>query len=105
MSNQKSGVAFAALPKASARPARRLCALLRLAVVLHRGRSSEPLPAITLHVDGQRLQLLFPAGWLAAHPLTRADLQIEAAMLSKAGFALRFGDAKRTSEQVPPVQA
>ncbi|MBO3706223.1 MAG: exopolyphosphatase [Candidatus Accumulibacter sp.] len=94
--------AFAALPKAWARPARRLCTLLRLAVVLHRGRSSEPLPPITLQVDRQRLHLLFPAGWLAAHPLTRADLQIEAAMLARAGFALRWGDAKGSHGQVPP---
>jgi exopolyphosphatase/guanosine-5'-triphosphate,3'-diphosphate pyrophosphatase len=79
-----------------------VCTLLRLAVVLHRGRSSEPLPPITLQVDRQRLHLLFPAGWLAAHPLTRADLQIEAAMLARAGFALRWGDAKGSHGQVPP---
>jgi len=97
--------AFAALPKAWARSAGRLCTLLRLAVVLHRGRSNEPLPPLTLQVDRHRLRLLFPGGWLAAHPLTRADLQIEAAMLAKAGFALRFGDAKARSGQVPPFSA
>ncbi|MEF8729120.1 MAG: exopolyphosphatase [Accumulibacter sp.] len=94
--------AFAALPKATVGAARRLCTLLRLAVVLHRGRSSEPLPPIALQVDRQRLHLLFPCGWLAAHPLTRADLQIEAALLAKAGFALRFGDARQRDRQLPP---
>ncbi|EXI69572.1 MAG: Exopolyphosphatase [Candidatus Accumulibacter adjunctus] len=94
--------AFAALPKATVGAARRLCALLRLAVVLHRGRSSEPLPPIALQVDRQRLHLLFPSGWLAAHPLTRADLQIEAALLAKAGFALRFGDARQRDRRLPP---
>jgi exopolyphosphatase/guanosine-5'-triphosphate,3'-diphosphate pyrophosphatase len=95
--------AFAALPKASAGVARRLCTLLRLAVVLHRGRSSVPLPPITLQVDRQRLHLLFPMGWLAGHPLTRADLQIEAALLAKTGCTLRFADAKPSNGQPPPT--
>ena len=80
--------AFAHLPRDWARPARRLCVLLRLAVVLHRGRSNEPLPEISLRVQRQRLRLQFPSGWLAAHPLTRADLQHEARLLGKAGFVL-----------------
>ena len=83
--------AFADLPKDLARPARRLCVLLRLAVVLHRGRSNEPLPPINLRADRQRVHLTFPEGWLAEHPLTRADLQIEARLLRRAGFELRFG--------------
>ena len=83
--------AFADLPKDLARPARRLCVLLRLAVVLHRGRSNEPLPPINLRADRQRVHLTFPEGWLAEHPLTRADLQIEARLLRRAGFELRVG--------------
>ncbi|MEF8750172.1 MAG: exopolyphosphatase [Candidatus Accumulibacter propinquus] len=83
--------AFAHLPCDWARPARRLCVLLRLAVVLHRGRSNEPLPEISLRVQRQRLRLQFPSGWLAAHPLTRADLQHEARLLAKAGFVLQPG--------------
>lgn len=85
--------AFADLPRDWARPARRLCALLRLAVVLHRGRSNEPLPAISLRVEGQRMFLSFPPAWLVEHPLTRADLQMEARVLRKAGFELRIGSA------------
>ena len=55
--------AFAHLPKEWVQPARRLCALLRLAVVLHRGRSRQPLPLV-LTVNQQRLDLRFPiAGW------------------------------------------
>ena len=80
--------AFAHLPKDWTRSARRLCALLRLAVVLHRGRSSEPLPPISLRVERQRLDLRVPTGWLEQHPLTRADLQLEARLLRKAGFEL-----------------
>lgn len=94
--------AFAHLPKQWRRPARRLCVLLRLAVVLHRSRSSETLPAISLHVDRRQLELGFPDGWLEAHPLTRADLQIEAGFLHKAGFKLRLG---RTRNDPQPAQA
>ncbi|WP_291993364.1 exopolyphosphatase [Candidatus Accumulibacter sp. ACC003] len=85
--------AFAQLPKEWQRSAPRLCVLLRLAVVLHRGRSSEALPEVALRVAGRRLELLFPPTWLDAHPLTRADLQIEAGRLRKAGFALRLRSA------------
>ena len=71
--------------------ARRLCVLLRLAVVLHRGRSRQPLPPLSLRVSPQRLELRFPDGWLDEHPLTRADLDVEARYLRKAGFRLGFG--------------
>ncbi|WP_300455775.1 exopolyphosphatase [Accumulibacter sp.] len=89
--------AFAHLPRGWARPARRLCVLLRLAVVLHRGRSGEALPALSLRVDRQRLELGFPAGWLEQHPLTLADLQIEARRLRKAGFSLEVGSGESLS--------
>jgi exopolyphosphatase/guanosine-5'-triphosphate,3'-diphosphate pyrophosphatase len=92
--------AFARLPKDWVRPARRLCALLRLAVVLHRGRSNEPLPPISLQVAGQRMQLNFPPSWLGEHPLTRADLQIEARLLRQAGFHLRLGSTGSTGSTV-----
>ena len=80
--------AFAHLPREWAQPARQLCVLLRLAVVLHRGRSRQPLPPLTLAVNQQRLELRFPAGWLDEHPLTQADLEAEAKYLKKAGFRL-----------------
>ncbi|MDG4550032.1 MAG: exopolyphosphatase [Candidatus Contendobacter sp.] len=83
--------AFAHLPKEWTQPARRLCVLLRVAVVLHRGRSRQPLPPLTLVVNQQRLELRFPAGWLEEHPLTRADLEAEARYLKKAGLRLEFG--------------
>lgn len=84
---------FADLPRDSVLPAQRLCLLLRLAVVLHRSRSSQPLPPLQLQADGSRLTLLFPPGWLDAHPLTRADLEQEAAYLEKAGVRLQVGEA------------
>jgi len=83
--------AFEYLPKEWAQPAARLCVLLRLAVVLHRGRSRQLLPPVTLSARRQRLALGFAVGWLDAHPLTRADLQAEANYLRKARFRLSFG--------------
>ncbi|MCM8594685.1 MAG: HD domain-containing protein [Candidatus Accumulibacter sp.] len=95
--------AFAGLPKEWARPAARLCALLRLAVVLHRGRSSDPLPALGLHVAGRRIRLGFPRGWLDGHPLTRADLLCEARLLRKAGFVLELDDRQRQPTDQPAM--
>ena len=82
--------AFAHLPKEWAQPIQRLGVLLRLAVMLHRSRSRQSLPPLTLNVNGQRLELRFPEDWLAGHPLTRADLENEAGYLRKAGFRLDF---------------
>ncbi len=83
--------AFAHLPRDVAPLIERLCVLLRLAVVLHRGRSRQPLPPLSLEVNARRVALRFPAGWLDEHPLTRADLEAEARYLKKAGFRLEFG--------------
>lgn len=70
----------------------RAAVLLRLAVLLHRGRSDTPLPDVSLAVDGPRIRLVFPRGWLGDHPLTRADLAEEKACLEAAGFELDVDD-------------
>ena len=51
--------------------------LLRLAVLLHRGRSPTALPSIELTATPRSLEVRFPARWLKEHPLTSADLQQE----------------------------
>ena len=84
------GDAFAHLPREIAPLVEQLCVLLRLAVVLHRGRSRQPLPLLKLNVNAQRITLRFPSGWLDEHPLTRADLETEARYLKKARFRLEF---------------
>ena len=66
-----------------------LIALLRLAVLLHRGRSSTALPAIELSATPRSLEMRFPSGWLRDHPLTSADLQQEVDYLRLSGFRLR----------------
>jgi exopolyphosphatase/guanosine-5'-triphosphate,3'-diphosphate pyrophosphatase len=66
-----------------------LIVLLRLAVLLHRGRSPTALPQIDLAASARSLEVRFPARWLAEHPLTSADLQQEIDYLRTAGFRLR----------------
>ena len=68
-----------------------LIVLLRLAVLLHRGRGPEPLPRLDLSVKGRSIDVGLPKGWLADHPLTEADLEQEADWLRAAGFRLRVG--------------
>jgi len=82
------GDAFNQLPKDKVRLAIRLCVVLRLAVLLERGRGNEPTPAFGFHSVGQRVELSFPPGWLAAHPLTEADLAEERAYLDAVGIRL-----------------
>jgi len=65
-----------------------LVILLRLAVLLHRGRevSASEVKAVP---KGRTLTLEFPPQWLAAHPLTAADLSQEAHYLRPLDFRLR----------------
>src|SRR5690554_2170941 len=81
---------FRNLPPALKTACRHLCLLLRLAVLLHRSRSRARLPRFKLHVDGQRIELTFPEGWLEQHPLTQADLEQEAGYLRSIDFKLRI---------------
>lgn len=66
-----------------------LIVLLRLAVLLHRGRSSTALPPIELSATPRSLEVRFPARWLKEHPMTSADLQQETDYLHASGFRLR----------------
>lgn len=66
-----------------------LIVLLRLAVLLHRGRSAAALPGIELNARGRSLAIAFPSGWLEAHPLTAAELENEIEYLKATGFRLQ----------------
>jgi exopolyphosphatase/guanosine-5'-triphosphate,3'-diphosphate pyrophosphatase len=74
--------------------ARPMMLLLRLAVLLHRGRSSVAFPEIQLTARGESLEVRFPRGWLDDHPLTVADLQTEIEHLKSIGFRLRVFSAR-----------
>jgi exopolyphosphatase/guanosine-5'-triphosphate,3'-diphosphate pyrophosphatase len=72
------------------REALHLIVLLRLAVLLHRGRGMAPLPEIRLQAkDLRTLEIRFPVRWLRQHPLTVADLSQEIDWLEAVGFQLR----------------
>jgi exopolyphosphatase / guanosine-5'-triphosphate,3'-diphosphate pyrophosphatase len=65
-----------------------LAVLLRLAALLHRGRTE--ISDVSL-VGGRRsLEVRFAPGWLEAHPLTQADLLEEAELLRVGGFELKL---------------
>jgi exopolyphosphatase/guanosine-5'-triphosphate,3'-diphosphate pyrophosphatase len=78
------------LPASWREKALRLALLLRLAVLLHRSRSSGDLPVLRLMVGKKDMKLAFPKSWLRDNPLTLADLRRERAYLRAAGFGLRF---------------
>ncbi len=63
--------------------------LLRLSVMLNRGRSPADLPRITIEVDENLgMSLRIPKAWLSQHPLTAADLEQEVELLQAAGYDL-----------------
>ncbi len=68
----------------------RLCVLLRLAVVVHRSRSTRDLPMIRISVNKNRINLDFPSDWFDDHPLTQVDLSTEQGFLDAADFNLIF---------------
>ena len=82
---------IASLPRTWSTWTERLAMPLRLSAVLHRSRSPVSLPSIELTAGKNALDLRFPPGWLDEHPLTRADLETEAAYLQEAGYRLSFG--------------
>lgn len=78
------------LPAAEAQRIMRLSLILRLAVLAHRRRTHEVSTPITLTAESALMKVKFPAGRLDENPLTRADLEIEAAYLKTAGFKLKY---------------
>ena len=73
------------------RHAELLTVLLRLSVLLHRGRSPQPLPEVILRVKGRSMTLELPQRWMKEHPLTLEDLEQERIYLKEAGFRLTTG--------------
>lgn len=80
------GLAFRAYDDSTRRALVRLLALLRLAVILHRGHAAIEAPRAA--VEDARLILTLPAGWLAAHPLSATELETESEQLRRAGIDL-----------------
>ena len=72
----------------------RLLALLRVAVILHRGHSDEDEPTVEAGASECKLSLTFAPGWLESHPLSARELEVEAAQLAHAGIALEIVSRK-----------
>jgi exopolyphosphatase / guanosine-5'-triphosphate,3'-diphosphate pyrophosphatase len=79
-----------ALPRAWREDALRLVMLLRIAVLMNRSRSDAELPPVGLDVGDTSLHLNFDSDWLAANPLTGADLAREQNYLRNVGYELTF---------------
>ncbi len=72
----------------------RLLTLLRLAILLNRTRAEEAPESFQLRVSRKGITLRLDAGWLAARPLTRADLLQERDYLRPLGIALKVTSKK-----------
>lgn len=70
--------------------AKRLCILLRLAVLMNHARSKHAFPEFRLLSGANSLAVIFPTGWLVEHPLTAANLAQEADYLKAVKFKLEF---------------
>jgi exopolyphosphatase / guanosine-5'-triphosphate,3'-diphosphate pyrophosphatase len=86
------------LPQAWRSPALQMIVLLRLAVLLNRGRGPLDLPPFGVIAADRVLEMRFPRGWLAANPLTEADLKQERQWLEAAGFELELTDGNEPQE-------
>lgn len=67
---------------------RRLCMLLRLAILYHHIRGYQQMPELEAEADEHGLTLTFPPGWLEDNPLTQADFEQEAGYWAKIGYRL-----------------
>jgi len=82
--------AFERLPSRFRKAGRILAIVLRLAVLLHRGRKDGAPLVPRAEGSPSELVLEFPPGWLDDHPLTETDLAEEARVLKGVKFELRF---------------
>ncbi len=77
----------------------RLLMLLRLAVLLNRSRTDEPLPELRISPIENGIELTLNASWLRAHPLTRADLDQEKSFLKQVKLELKVVAAVQSLAQ------
>lgn len=69
-------------------PVLHLAVVLRLARRLHRTRAPDAVPVPEVEASPRRLRLVFPEGFLEAHPLMQADLAEETGVWAHAGMHL-----------------
>lgn len=81
---------FKQLMKPFIKSGKHMCVLLRIAVLLHRSRSDQPIPDINITASDKNINLSFPEGWLDDNSMTFADLTKEVDYLENAGYKLSF---------------
>ncbi len=82
---------FQALPESWREAGLRLLMILRLAVLLNRSRKGNERPPARIDISDNTINIGFDADWLAANPLTIADLEREKEFLSQVGYELAIG--------------
>ncbi len=93
VSNHRGNIDQALIAKqtmTSCQLAQRLTRILRVAVILSMRRLDEVLPVIKVSGGGDKLSLQLPDGWLAAHPLMRAELVSEVEEQKSVGWDLQI---------------
>ncbi|GAA6137620.1 exopolyphosphatase [Arenicella sp. 4NH20-0111] len=81
---------FEELPSRLVTPAKRIAIILRLSVLLNRGRIKTEMDHLEVKVKSQEIHLAFPDKWLETHPLTEADLRQEQLWLKNLGVKLQY---------------
>lgn len=81
-----------ALPNESQLSMLRMSVLLRLAVLLCRGRVKQPPRIYRLEIKKTSIRVSFAPGWLDDNPLTAADLEQEESYLLDTGYTLTHRD-------------
>ena len=82
---------FDALPRNHRSRLLLLAVLLRIAVLVHRGRQDVDLAGVCAEAGEGWLRLGFREDWLSEHPLTEADLALEKTYLEAANIELQVG--------------
>ena len=67
----------------------KMSTILRLSVLLCRTRSDRARPHVDVKLEQDRIELLFPTGYLETRPLTRADLEQENVWLRQIGLSVK----------------
>ena len=64
--------------------------MLRQAVILCRSRADADMPEVKVEVDGKRIRLVLPEGWLEHRPLTQRALEEETVHWHAVGIKYQF---------------
>ncbi len=81
---------FENLPSGLVTPAKRVAVILRLAVLLHRGRGEFDRSNCSVEAHGNQIKLKFKDDFLQKNPLTHTDLDREESRLKVIGIKLSF---------------